>query len=239
MIIIPAIDIMDGQVVRLQKGEYARRKNYVSGPVELAISYKQAGFTHLHVVDLDAARTGKPVNREIILQIARQSGLRVDIGGGLKRETDIAFFLENGVSAVNIGSLAVKEPEKAAEFIQTFGGERIYISLDLLGEDIRIHGWQETAPVRWQDLMDTLIGAGANTFVMTDISRDGMLSGVSENFYKRILKMYPAIRLIASGGVAGVEDIRLLDRLGVYGVITGKALLEGKLKTEELGEWLC
>jgi len=229
MIIIPAIDIMDGQVVRLEKGEFARRKYYGPGPVDLAISYKMAGFTHLHVVDLDAAKTGKPVNREIILQIVRQSRLRVDVGGGLKREEDIAAFLENGVSAVNIGSLAVKEPEKTAEFIRKFGGDRIYISLDLLGEDVRIHGWQEIAPVRWQDLMDTLI----------DISRDGMLSGVSEEFYKRILKMYPNIRLIASGGVAGVEDIRMLDRLGVYGVITGKALLEGKLKTEELGEWLC
>ncbi len=239
MIIIPAIDIMDGQVVRLEKGEFSRRKNYVTDPVSLAKSYKTAGFTHLHVVDLDAAKMGKPVNTSLILEIARQSGLNVDIGGGLKREEDIAFFLENGITAVNVGSLAVKNRRETAELIGKFGSDRIYISLDLLGEDVRIYGWQEKAPVKWQELMQSLIEAGAKTFVMTDISRDGMLSGVSKEFYQKILDAFPAIRLIASGGVTGMEDLYMLDSLGVYGVITGKALLEGKLKTEELAEWLC
>jgi len=239
MIIIPAIDIMDGQVVRLKQGEFGKKKRYSTNPVELAISYKTAGFSHLHVVDLDAAKAGKPVNQLLVLDIVRQSGLRVDVGGGLKKEKDIAFFLENGVSAVNIGSLAVKEPEKTAELIQKYGRDRIYISLDLLEEDVRIHGWQEKAPVKWQELMQSLIEAGAKTFVMTDISRDGMLSGVSKDFYQRIQDAFPTVRLIASGGVTSVEDIYMLDSLGVYGVITGKALLEGKLKTEELAEWLC
>ncbi|HAE86826.1 TPA: 1-(5-phosphoribosyl)-5-[(5-phosphoribosylamino)methylideneamino]imidazole-4-carboxamide isomerase [Candidatus Marinimicrobia bacterium] len=239
MIIIPAIDIMDGQVVRLVKGEFSRRKDYTANPVSLAQSYKEAGFTHLHVVDLDAAKKGQPVNQSLIVDIVRQSGLCVDVGGGLKKEKDIAFFLENGVSAVNIGSLAVKNQEKTTGLIRKFGSERIYISLDLLGEDIRIHGWQEKAPVKWQELMQILVDGGAKTFVMTDISRDGLLSGVSKDFYKRILNAFPDIRLIASGGVSGLEDLRVLDRLGVYGAITGKALLEGRIKTQDLSEWLC
>lgn len=239
MIIIPAIDIIDGQVVRLEMGKYNRRKNYAADPVSLAQSYKSAGFSHLHVVDLDAAKTGQSVNQSLIIEIVRKSGLHVDVGGGLKEVKAIDFFLENGVSAVNIGSLAVNEPVRTAQLIQKYGKDRIYISLDLLEEEVHIHGWQEKAPVKWQDLMQKLIDAGAKTFVMTDISRDGMLSGVSEDFYKRILNVFPHIRLIASGGVAGLKDIRVLDRLGVYGVITGKALLEGKLKTQELTEWLC
>jgi phosphoribosylformimino-5-aminoimidazole carboxamide ribotide isomerase len=239
MIIIPAIDIMDGEVVRLEKGNFSRRKNYETDPVSLAKFYKNAGFSHLHVVDLDAAKTGQLVNQSLIVDIARQSGLFVDVGGGLKEEEDIAFYLENSVFAVNVGSLAVKKLVKTVELIHKFGGDRIYISLDLLGEDVRIHGWQEKATVKWQDLMQKLIDGGAKTFVMTDISRDGTLSGVSEDFYKRILNTFPDIRIIASGGVSGLEDIRILDRLGVYGVITGKALLERKLKPEELAEWLC
>ncbi|MCD6235035.1 MAG: 1-(5-phosphoribosyl)-5-[(5-phosphoribosylamino)methylideneamino]imidazole-4-carboxamide isomerase [Candidatus Marinimicrobia bacterium] len=239
MIIIPAIDIMDGQVVRLEKGEFSRRKNYDTDPVSLAQSYKTAGFSHLHVVDLDAAKTGKPVNQSLIIEITGKTGLRLDVGGGLRREEDIACFLDHGVSAVNIGSLAVTEPEKTSELIRKIGGDRIYISLDLLGDDVRINGWQEKARIKWQNLMQTLIEAGAKTFVMTDISRDGMLSGISEAFYTKILNSFPDIHLIAGGGVGGLEDIRMLDRLDVYGVITGKALLEGKLKTEELSEWLC
>jgi phosphoribosylformimino-5-aminoimidazole carboxamide ribotide isomerase len=239
MIIIPAIDIMDGQVVRLKQGKFVHRKNYSMDPVTLAKHYQQAGFTHLHVVDLDGAKTGKPVNRSLIIEIARQCGLVVDVGGGLKDADDFAAYLENGISAVNVGSLAVKNPKKTADLIRIFGNDRIYVSLDLIEDDIRIHGWQEKAPVKWRDLMKSLIDGGAQTFVMTDISRDGMLSGVSKEFYQRILDSFPHIRLIASGGVSGAEDIFKLDRLGVYGVITGKALLEGKLKIDELAGWLC
>jgi phosphoribosylformimino-5-aminoimidazole carboxamide ribotide isomerase len=164
MIILPAIDIMDGEVVRLEKGNFSRRKNYGTDPVSLAKFYKNAGFSYLHVVDLDAAKTGQPVNQSLIVDIARESGLFVDVGGGLKEEEDIAFYLENGVFAVNMGSLAVKEPGRTAKLIQKFGGDRIYVSLDLLGEDVRIHGWQEKATVKWQDLMKKLIKGGAETF---------------------------------------------------------------------------
>ncbi|MDD3807637.1 MAG: HisA/HisF-related TIM barrel protein, partial [Candidatus Marinimicrobia bacterium] len=180
-----------------------------------------------------------PVNSEVILNIVRESSLCVDIGGGLKREEDVAFYLERGVSAVNIGSLAVKDPEKTARLIQIFGENKIYISLDLLGDEVRIHGWQKTAPVIWHEVMSWLIQQGAKTFVVTDISRDGMLSGISEEFYKKIYKRFPSIRLIASGGVADVSDIHKLERLGVWGVIIGKALLEGNLNLNDLEEWLC
>ena len=234
MILIPAIDLIGGRVVRLSQGDYAQQTDYQQDPVELAQHFEQTGFTHVHVVDLDGARAGEPVNHEVIGAICRATRLQVDTGGGIKTDHDVQRYLDMGVRQLNIGSLAVRSPQTLVEWIARFGAESFILSADVRGERVAVQGWQEETASTVQDLIRTFLPHGLIRVTCTDISRDGMLSGPATELYLRLLREFPTLQLTASGGVSSVDDLIALRATGCHSAITGKALLEGRLDIDQL-----
>ncbi|MBL0744094.1 1-(5-phosphoribosyl)-5-[(5-phosphoribosylamino)methylideneamino]imidazole-4-carboxamide isomerase [Chryseolinea lacunae] len=234
MRIIPAIDIIDGKCVRLTQGDYAQKKIYHEDPVQVARSFEEAGLTDLHVVDLDGAKAGKVVNWKVVEDIAKNTGLAVDFGGGIKTEEEIDKLLNLGVKQVNLGSVAVKEPLKVISWLKKFGKSKIILSADVKGEFIAISGWQESSPLTLFSLLKDYTRNGIEYVTCTDISTDGMLTGPNIELYKNILMSFPQLNLVASGGVSNLEDLRELKRIGADGAIVGKAIYEGRITLEEL-----
>jgi phosphoribosylformimino-5-aminoimidazole carboxamide ribotide isomerase len=234
MRIIPAIDIIEGKCVRLTQGDYRQKKIYNEDPVAVARSFEDAGLTHLHVVDLDGAKNGKVVNWNVIEKIVKDTNLSVDFGGGIKTTEEIKNLLTLGIQQVNLGSIAVKQPEKIVEWLNQFGAERIILSADVKGDNIAINGWQENAGIEFTVFLKDYLQRGIQYVTCTDISTDGMLTGPNVNLYKKIILNFPNLNLIASGGVSNLDDLKELKRIGVDGVIVGKAIYEGKIRLEEL-----
>ncbi len=234
MKIIPAIDIIDGKCVRLSQGNYDQKKVYHDDPLEVAKMFEDAGLNHLHLVDLDGAKQGKVVNWSVIQRICSSTRLTIDFGGGIKTKTDIRKLLESGVHQVNLGSIAVKEPEKVSIWITEFGADKIILSADVRVEKIAVHGWTETSELSIWDFISNYQNLGIHYVTCTDISTDGMLSGPNVSLYQKLLAEFPDIKLIASGGVSSKEDLVRLKETGVYGVIVGKAIYEGKIQLDEL-----
>lgn len=234
MRIIPAIDIIDGKCVRLTQGDYAQKKIYNENPAEVAKSFEDSGLKYLHVVDLDGAKAGRVINWKALENITRQTNLAVDFGGGIKTEDDIKKLLETGVRQVNLGSVAVKNPAKVYEWIGKFGADKIMLSADVKKEIIAISGWQENSELHIYDLIANYIKQGIQYVVCTDIHTDGMLTGPNTDLYKKINDQFPELKLVASGGVSTLDDVKKLNKLQVDGVIIGKAIYEGKIKLEDL-----
>ncbi|HTF17300.1 MAG TPA: 1-(5-phosphoribosyl)-5-[(5-phosphoribosylamino)methylideneamino]imidazole-4-carboxamide isomerase [Chryseolinea sp.] len=234
MRIIPAIDIIDGKCVRLTQGDYAQKKIYHENPLDVARSFEAAGLTDLHLVDLDGAKQGKVVNWAVIESITKGTSLRVDFGGGIKTVEEIERLINLGVSQVNLGSIAVKQPEKITEWLEQFGQHRIILSADVKNEMISINGWQHDSTINIVTFLRDYIQRGIENVTCTDISTDGMLSGPNLELYKKVLLGFPQLNLIASGGVSTLEDLYELQTIGVDGVIVGKAIYEGKISLEEL-----
>jgi phosphoribosylformimino-5-aminoimidazole carboxamide ribotide isomerase len=234
MRIIPAIDIIDGKCVRLTQGDYAQKKIYNENPVDVAKSFEDAGLQYLHVVDLDGAKAGKVINWKVVEAIASQTGLEVDFGGGIKTEEEIRRLFEAGVHQVNLGSIAVKEPEKTQRWISEFGKKKIILSADVKNEMISINGWQEKSAISITTLIRNYLQHGIEFVTCTDIAVDGMLTGPNIELYTTLLLTFPQLHLVASGGVSNMDDLIELRRIGVDGVIIGKAIYEGKIKLEEL-----
>lgn len=234
MRIIPAIDILDGKCVRLTQGDYAQQKIYHDDPLEAARSFESAGLTHLHIVDLDGARQGKVINWHAVEQIVKSTSLRVDFGGGIKTTEEIDRLLALGVRQVNIGSIAVKEPDKLDLWLKSFGAGRIILSADVKNRMIAIHGWQQDSVINIVPFLRDHLQRGVEHVTCTDISTDGMLSGPNLELYKELLLHFPQLHLIASGGVSSIDDIYELRSIGVDGVIVGKAIYEGKISLQEL-----
>lgn len=235
--IIPAIDVIDGQCVRLTHGDFAQKTIYAADPLEAAKRFESLGLRRLHMVDLDGARSGTPANLAVLERVAAATSLAIDFGGGIKSETDLAAVFDAGAAIANVGSLAVKQPDTFAAWLQRFGGERILLGADCRDETIAVDGWQASAGVSVFDFLTEMHGRGVRRAFVTDIGRDGAMSGPSVELYERIAHLLPNLELIASGGVSSMADIQRLEQAGCRGVIVGKAIYEGRITEEELARY--
>lgn len=236
--IIPAIDIIDGKCVRLTQGDYGKQKTYSDNPLEVAKLFEGYGVRRLHVVDLDGAKSSHVVNLRVLEQIASNTDLVIDFGGGIKSENDLTLSFNAGASMLTIGSLAVKNPDLVKGWLKDYGAERFIIGADVKDEKISINGWKEEGEDTLYPFLERYTSEGVVNVLCTDISRDGMLQGPSLTLYESILKRFPELHLIASGGVGGVDDIRKLNEMGVPAVVFGKAFYEGLIRIEQLKEFL-
>jgi len=236
--IIPAIDLIDGKCVRLSQGDYQQKTIYNENPFEVAKMFADAGIRRLHLVDLDGAKAHHIVNHKVLETIASKTNLIIDFGGGLKSDDDLRIAFECGASMVTGGSIAVKNPEVFASWIEKFGGEKIILGADVKDEKIAVGGWIETTDLELMPFIKNYMGKGISKVICTDISKDGMLSGPATDLYQKMLEQEPSMYLIASGGVSAIHDIEMLIENKVPAVITGKAIYEGKIKLSELAKYL-
>lgn len=234
MEIIPAIDIIDGKCVRLTEGDYAQKTIYNESPLEIAKSFADAGVKRLHLVDLDGAKAGKVTNWKVLESIASNTSLIIDFGGGIKTETDLKLVYESGASLATIGSLAVKDPDLFASWIAQYGADKFLLGADVKGEFIAIGGWLQVSEETIIQFIEKYIEKGIKQLFCTDISKDGKLEGPSLELYTKIVRQFPDLHFIASGGVSSMDDINALREIGCKGVIVGKAIYEGRIKIEEL-----
>lgn len=236
MLIYPAIDIYQGKCVRLRQGDFAAQKVYSDSPVDVARSYLEKGLDFLHIVDLEGAKEGHIVNHKSLQAILGIPGLRVQIGGGVRTREDVASLLADGAARVVVGSLAVKSPHIIREWIREFQAERFVIAVDIRQGSVAHAGWLERANLSPSTFMETMARVGAIRFLCTDIDRDGMLEGPNLDLYTSLATEFPSLHLIASGGVSGLADIQKIKSTGCEAVVVGKALYEGRVKTEELAQ---
>lgn len=232
--IIPAIDIIDGQCVRLSQGKYNRKTVYSSQPVLVAKAFENNGFTHLHLVDLDGAKNGEPKNIKVLEEICSSTNLIIDYSGGIRTLKQAELAVNAGAKFLGIGSLAVKEPSVFKEMIKTFSAEKFILATDVLDNKVYINGWLKGTDIQIFDLISAYFELGITRFMCTDISRDGMLSGVNIEFYKALKNQFNTIYLIASGGVSSKKDIYDLEKAGIDAVIVGKAFYEDIIPVENL-----
>jgi phosphoribosylformimino-5-aminoimidazole carboxamide ribotide isomerase len=237
MRIIPAIDIIDGKCVRLTQGDYGQKKVYNDKPLEVAKSFEEAGLECLHLVDLDGAKAGKVMNWNVIEAVCSKTSLMVDFGGGIKTEDEVNRLFQLGVRQVNLGSIAVRNPDLVGSWIEKFGADKIILSADVKNEVIAIGGWLENSSISIFDFITDYLQKGILYITCTDISTDGMLQGPNVELYKKLLNIFPQIKLIASGGVSKMEDLENLKQINIDGVIVGKAIYEGKIDVATLGNW--
>lgn len=235
--LIPAIDIIDGKCVRLTKGDYNNKKIYNENPVIVAKDFEIQGFRRLHIVDLDGAKSNHIVNVDILKRITSETNLIVDFGGGIKTDNDIELAFQNGASMVTIGSIAVTQPKLFVSWIDKYGPKRIILGADVRNGKISINGWKEDSTEELLPFLKYYIDKGINKVLCTDISKDGMLQGTAIELYKSVMREYPSLQLIASGGVSCLSDIIELENNGIPAVVFGKAIYEGKINLSELWEW--
>ena len=227
--LIPAIDLIDGKCVRLTKGEYASKKIYNEDPLAQAREFERLGFKRLHVVDLDGAKSKHIVNDDVLRRITQGTSLTVDFGGGIKTTEDIEKAFGAGAAMVTLGSIAVTNPDLCREWIAKYSAERIILGADVRNGMISINGWKEDSEEELIPFLKKYIEMGIRNVLCTEISKDGTLEGPATDLYRSIMKEYPGIHLIASGGVSGNEDIRCLDAVGIPAVVFGKAYYEGRI----------
>ncbi|MBI1769083.1 MAG: 1-(5-phosphoribosyl)-5-[(5-phosphoribosylamino)methylideneamino]imidazole-4-carboxamide isomerase [Bacteroidetes bacterium] len=237
MRIIPAIDIIDGKCVRLTQGDFGQMKVYREDPVDVALEFQEADIEYLHLVDLDGAKKGHVVNWKIIEDIQQRTALAVDFGGGVQSDDDVEILLDLGVNQINIGSLAIKEPEKFIYWLNKHGSENFILSADVKNENVMINGWLESANYRVIDLVDRFIGHGLEYVTCTDIGSDGMLNGPNLGLYKKIKARFPNLKINASGGISSVDDLKELQYLNLHGAIIGKAIYEGRFNLADLKKY--
>ena len=234
--LIPAIDIINGQCVRLTKGDYDQKTVYGS-PLEMALEFERIGYKRLHMVDLDGAKSKHIVNSSVLSQVTTETKLTVDFGGGIKTDEDIETAFNHGTQMVTIGSIAVTEPERFMGWLEKYGAERIILGADVRNGKISINGWKEDSTEDLLPFLKKYIDAGVNKVLCTEISKDGTLAGPAIELYKRVMAEYPTLHLIASGGVSCIDDIKALDAAGIPAVVFGKAIYEGKINLQELWDW--
>jgi phosphoribosylformimino-5-aminoimidazole carboxamide ribotide isomerase len=238
MKIYPAIDIRDGKVVRLKQGRFEDMTVYADDPLEVARDFERQGARLLHVVDLDAAKAGFPIQLRTLEALARGTSLEIQAGGGIRSLDDAARVLEFGMDRVVIGSLAVMQPKIFKKILKALGADRVTLGLDLQADEdgtfyVAISGWQEQSRIKAADLLDPLLDEGLQQVLCTDIARDGMLEGPNHSLYQYLANTYPSLSFLASGGVRNASDLRTLQRDGAGGAIIGRALYEGRLSLEE------
>jgi phosphoribosylformimino-5-aminoimidazole carboxamide ribotide isomerase len=237
--IIPAIDLKDGHGVRLFKGDFDEVTEYSSNPAELGARFSALAVEDLHIVDLDGARTGTQANRAIVSEIARDTGLKVQLGGGIRTRETVAAWLSSGVTRCVVGSVAIKEPATVIAWVEEFGSDAIVLALDIkLAADgtpvLTTQGWTEDVATSLWECIDAYGNAGIQHVLCTDVGRDGAMTGPNFQLYGEILQRYPHLQLQASGGVRDIADLELLRELGAPAAITGRALLDGAISEAEV-----
>lgn len=237
MRIIPAIDIIGGKCVRLTKGDYNTQKIYNDDPIEVAKFFEDHGVQYLHVVDLDGARSHHIVNYKVLHKIATQTSLKIDFGGGLKAKEDAQIAFENGATQITGGSIAVQQPEIFLQWVEQYGSDKIILGADSHQRKIATHGWMKQSELDVVDFISQYAKKGISYVICTDIEKDGMLQGTSNELYTEIIQK-TEVKLIASGGVSSIEDLTSLKIIGCDGAIIGKAFYEGKIRIKELQEFI-
>ena len=235
--LIPAIDIIGGQCVRLTKGDYDQKTVYRDSPAEVAKEFEQIGFKRLHVVDLDGAKSKHIVNSEVLRRVTTDTQLVVDFGGGIKTDEDIEKAFAAGASMVTIGSIAVTDPALFMGWLEKYGAEHIILGADVRHGKISINGWKEDSAEDLLPFLKKYVDAGVKNVLCTEISKDGTLTGPAIELYQSIMVAYPGLHLIASGGVSSIDDIKALEAAGIPAVVFGKAIYEGKINLNELWDW--
>lgn len=238
MKIIPAIDIIDGKCVRLSKGDYSTQKTYNENPLEVAKAFEYHGIKHLHLVDLDGAKSQHIVNHAVLERIANKTSLKIDFGGGLKSEDDLRIAFECGANQITGGSIAVKDPEQFKQWINTYGSNKIILGADVHEGKIATNGWLETSEAKLSDFVRDYQQHGIVSVICTDISKDGMLQGPAFDLYKDLLAATKDLQLIASGGISKMEELPKLADLGCEGTIIGKAIYENYISLKELEQYI-
>lgn len=235
--IIPAMDLIEGKCVRLTQGDFAQKTIYSDDPLETAIRFEAAGMKRLHIVDLDGAKTGTIANIGVLERVASGTELTIDFGGGIKTESDVESVFASGAAIVNIGSLAVTKPEIFLAWVEKYGGDRILLGADARNGRVAINGWQTETDKTVLSFLGHFAKRGVTQAFVTDIGRDGSMTGPSIDTYRQIVHAFPEFRMIASGGVREIDDIIELDRIGCAGVIIGKAIYEGQINLEDLARY--
>ena len=238
MRIIPAIDIIDGKCVRLSKGDYSTKKIYNENPLEVAKAFEANGIEYLHLVDLDGAKSKQIVNYKILENLATKTQLKIDFGGGIKSDEDLNIAFESGAKQVTAGSLAVSNPDLFLSWLDKFGSNQIILGADAKEGKIATSGWQNSTDLDILSFISNYVEQGVKYAISTDISKDGMLGGLSLELYESILNSNPSLNLIASGGVSELEDLEKVKKIGCEGVIIGKAIYENRISLQELQNFI-
>ena len=236
MLIIPAIDIIDGEVVRLSKGKYESKISYDKSPLEQAKIYDDFGFKWLHIVDLSGSKDGKINTIKIIEKIRKETNLNLEFGGGIRTKQDVNSLINIGVDKVIIGSMSITNKPMFESIFENVKPDKIIVAADVLDFNIRIKGWTEDSNVHLFDHIKYCKQLGIENYLCTDIAVDGMLTGPNIDLYKTTLKKFPDIKLTASGGVSNIEDVKKLVKFSVRGIVIGKAIYENKIDLKELAK---
>ncbi|WP_029293256.1 1-(5-phosphoribosyl)-5-[(5-phosphoribosylamino)methylideneamino]imidazole-4-carboxamide isomerase [Chryseobacterium hispalense] len=237
MKIIPAIDIIDGKCVRLSKGDYDTKKIYNENPLEVAKEFESFGIQYLHLVDLDGAKSKHIVNQKVLETIAKATSLEIDFGGGLKTLEDIEIAFNSGAKQITIGSIAVQDPDFCFDLIEKYGPDKIILGADCENRKIKTSGWLEESQLDVIDFILKYKNKGIKNVICTDISKDGMLQGASDELYREIVEK-TAVQLIASGGISCIEDVEQMKKIGCSGTIIGKAIYEGRVSLQQLQNFI-
>jgi phosphoribosylformimino-5-aminoimidazole carboxamide ribotide isomerase len=237
--IIPAIDIINGQCVRLSEGDFSRQKTYDSSPLAVAKRFEDQGVQYLHLVDLDGARARQPVNLAVLESIAAGTSLQIDFGGGIQSRESIEQAFSAGARQITAGSIAVREPELVKGWLLEYGADRIIIGADFRDNTISINAWADQSDLGLDTFIAAYLQQGGQSFICTDVSKDGMLQGPATDTYRHLVNLYPAAEIIASGGVTTIRDLDQLAEAGVRGAIIGKAIYEGTITFSDLKRFLC
>ncbi|SKC13797.1 1-(5-phosphoribosyl)-5-[(5-phosphoribosylamino)methylideneamino]imidazole-4-carboxamide isomerase [Dyadobacter psychrophilus] len=236
--IIPAIDLIEGKCVRLTQGDYGQKTIYNENPLEVAMQFQDAGLKRLHLVDLDGAKAKKVVNWKVLEKIASKTSLHVDFGGGVQSDEDLKAVFESGAKQVTGGSIAVKNPELFMSWLSVYGGEKIILGADAKKEKVAVSGWEEGTEIWVYDFVENYVDKGVKYTISTDVAKDGLLQGPSFDLYKNLQDKCPDLKIIASGGISGLEDVEKLAEMNIYGVIIGKAIYENRIKLTDLQRFL-
>jgi phosphoribosylformimino-5-aminoimidazole carboxamide ribotide isomerase len=236
--VVPAIDLIDGKCVRLQRGDFATVEVVGEDPIAVAMSFREEGFRRLHVVDLSGARDGTPRHLDIVRDIVKATDLEVDYSGGVRRDEHVERIFESGVRYVVVGSAAIKQRDDVRMWIEGYGPDRFIFGLDVLDGTVRVSGWCEDSGISLEAALENLRQLKVSRVMSTDIKKDGLLTGPSVELYRELGARHPDLFIIASGGVTTAEDIRQLSSVGVREVIIGKAFYSGRINSSEISEFI-
>lgn len=234
MKIIPAIDILDKKLVRLEKGDYNSAKVYSDNPLDMACTYSDLGFEWLHIVDLSGAKSGKLFISELVSRIKSETNIKIQFGGGIRNLNDAKMLIDKEVDRLVIGSISITDKQEFERIISEIGSEKIIVSVDVKDNSVMIKGWTLNSEIRLNDHIDYCLTKNVKAFLCTDIKKDGMLTGPNIELYKNLISEFPSAEFIASGGISSLQDLILLKQLNLYAAVVGKAIYENKIDMKEL-----